>query len=201
VQLPTGGTVGFAARRFLTPVPASKPVTPGSTFIAAPRAGTDAIAAHLLGRGSHEAAGYSEQDVRNIAGYYADACRRGDVDPLVACAQMALETDALGSERAKRPECNPAGIGVTTAGQPGVVFGSWRSAVPAHVGRLLAYALPKGEGTAEQQALIEAAVASRPLDDALRGRAPALRGLGGAWRADPQYGQKIADVANAIRSG
>jgi hypothetical protein len=70
--------------------------------------------------------------------------------------------------------------------------------VRAHTGRLLAYALPAGHGTAQQRELVSEALAVRPLPDHLRGAAPTLGGLSGTWAHDPDYATKIAHVSNDI---
>ena len=66
-------------------------------------------------------------------------------------------------------------------------------------GRLLAYALPKDDGTDGQRKLIDEALKVRPLPDARRGAAPRLKGLAGSWAADPKYAEKIKGIANEIR--
>jgi hypothetical protein len=85
----------------------------------------------------------------------------------------------------------------------GCSFASWvGDAVPAHVGRLLAYALPAGAGTDVQQALIAQALAVRPLPPRYRGIAPTWKGLNGRWAVPGRsYAQRIAVVAAAIRRG
>lgn len=90
----------------------------------------------------------------------------------------------------------------------GVSFESWKDeSIPAHVGRLLAYALPKGTGTPEQQKLISFALSFRPLPDRVRGSAPTVRELGRAYNpsgsgwASPglMYGAKIEEVIRRMR--
>src|SRR5262249_36205671 len=80
-------------------------------------------------------------------------------------------------------------------------FPDLKTAVHAHTGRLLAYALPSGVESEAQHQLIERALEARPLDDKYRGIAPTLRGLAGTWAQDPDYASKVAAVANAIRYG
>jgi hypothetical protein len=65
---------------------------------------------------------------------------------------------------------------------------------------LVAYAVPERSETPAQEAIIDEALAWRPLPDAYRGVATRLRGLAGTWAADPQYAHKIAHVANEIRA-
>lgn len=98
------------------------------------------------------------------------------------------------------PGGRAAGIGITGPAAQPIVFGSWRRSVPAHLGRLLAYALPLGAGTAEQAALIEEALAWRPIPAQRRGVAARLSGLAGTWAADTAYASKLAQIAEEIRS-
>ncbi len=174
-------------------------ITPQATLISPPRAPRQNAETYLLARPHGQ---YTEADVRNIVGYYYSVATAGGVglDPLLAIAQMILETAHLTSYWSQRPRRNPAGIGVTGAPGAGVSFPSWFAAVQAHVGRLLAYSLPKGKEAAAQATLINKALAARPLPDALRGRAPRLQGLAGTWAKDPQYANKICAIANDILS-
>ena len=137
---------------------------------------------------------------------------------------------------AQRPRRNAAGVGVTGKKLPvtrdahgmaimpesgewalnagasewreGCSFESWKDeSIPAHIGRLLAYALPKGTGTAEQQKLISFALSFRPLPDKVRGSAPQVRELGRVYNpsglgwASPGlfYGAKIEERMRKIR--
>jgi hypothetical protein len=172
-------------------------VTTGSKLIAAPRAPADRPKQYLLAR-QHGA--YSGDDVRTIVGHYYTTCTAVGLDPLLMVAQMTEETGHLTSFWSQRPRRNLAGIGVT--GEPGVglSFAGLKIAVRAHVGRLLAYALPKGIGNQAQVQLIEEALAFRPLPDNRRGCAPTLAGLAGTYAADPDYAVKLARVANEIRT-
>ena len=171
-------------------------VTVDSVLLHAPRAPRRRPVQHVLAR-PHGA--YSDGSVRSIIGLYYDTATPVGLDPLLAVAQMVLETNALDSFWAQRPRRNPAGIGVT--GEPGVglSFPNWKTAVRAHVGRLLAYALADGQGDDAQRALIAEALSFRPLPPALLGIAPSLSGLAGTWARDPDYATSIARVANDIR--
>jgi hypothetical protein len=149
------------------------------------------------------------------------------LDPYLAIAQMIHETGNLTSFWAARPQRNPAGIGVNGQKQSeppadranwafntqrsqwerGVSFASWQNdAIPAHVGRLLAYFLPKGAENDIQRAVIERGLRYRALPDTMRGSASILRQLGKAHNPTGQgwaspgsdYGAKIAAVANRI---
>jgi hypothetical protein len=182
------------------PQPQSQPaghasVTPGSPLLAAASAPSARAGQYLLAR-PH--GGYSAGDVTEIVGLYYTTAGAVGLDPLLVVAQMAEETSHLTSFWSQRPRRNFAGIGVT--GQPGagLSFPDLKTAVRAHTGRLLAYALPAGTGTATQQQLIDEALAARPLPPQLRGAAVTLKGLAGTWAQDPQYAVKLAAVANDI---
>lgn len=141
---------------------------------------------------------YTDNDVWTIAGYYLDQAPIIQVDPLLAIAQMILETGNLTAWWAARPRCNPAGIGVTDAPRAGVSFGAWHASVPAHLGRLVAYATLPDDRTAVQRAAVLSALRWRPLPTERQGVAPTLSKLTGTWATDPTYGDKIARVATAI---
>jgi hypothetical protein len=166
-------------------------------------------------------------DIARIVGDYQ---RIGDLvglDWFLAIAQMAHETGSLTSWWAQPPRRNLAGIGVTGAwraglpdGTPGpapgpawawsdqlgrwlegVSFPTWGSdAVPAHLGRLLAYALPAGMGDLTQHSLIARALSYRSLPASYRGCAPTIVGLNGRWAVPgTDYGQRIMALAEAMR--
>jgi hypothetical protein len=172
-------------------------VTPGSPLLA-PASAPSARAEQYLQARPH--GGYSAGDVTQIVGLYYTTATAVGLDPLLAVAQMTEETAHLTSFWSQRPRRNFAGIGVT--GQPGagLSFPDLKTAVRAHTGRLLAYALPSGTGNPAQNQLIDEALAARPLPPHLRGAAATLGGLAGTWAQDPQYGVKLAAVANAIRT-
>jgi hypothetical protein len=141
---------------------------------------------------------YTDADVRYIVNRDFAVSIKAGVDPLVVSAQMDHETAHLSSYWSQRPRRNPAGIGVTGAPGAGVSFPRWIDSVDAHVGRLLAYALPKGAGTAEQKRLISIALSWRPLPDSYRGSAPTIYGLQGRWASDPYYASKLARAGDVI---
>jgi hypothetical protein len=171
-----------------------------------PRVGVDrlavAFAAHTstTGPGGPRWGEYTSADVTGIPGLYMALHRESGVDPLLSVAQLALETGWLGSWWSQRPRRNPAGIGVT--GQPGagVSFPAWTTSSRAHVGRLLAYALPLGTGTTAQRVLIAEALTWRPLPDGKRGTGATLGGLARSWAADPEYAVKVARIAALIQN-
>jgi len=165
---------------------------------------------------------YTPFDVRVICEAYRSVGERVGVDWFTALAQMAHETGNLTSFWSLRPQRNPAGIGVTgqwSATPPanpagwafnhqrqrwelGVSFPTWASdAVPAHIGRLLAYALRDEEANAEQRALICHALSYRPFPANLRGVAPRWVDLNGRWAVPgATYGQTIINLARRMSS-
>lgn len=195
-----------------------------SALLGRPAAGRQAV----ISRFPAPAGGYSEYDIRQqILPRYWSLCLSAGVDPILAIAQLAHETGSMRSFWSQRPQRNPAGIGVTgrhmqsppanKAGwayntdsrrwEQGVSFATWKDdAIVAHVGRLLAYALPAGSETPAQKDLIDRALTYRPLPLVMRGSAPYLRLLGQAYNPTGQgwakpgrtYGAKIADHANAL---
>jgi hypothetical protein len=113
---------------------------------------------------------------------------------------MELETGHMTSKASQPPRRNLAGIGITSSSTQGLSFATFDKAVRAHVGRLAAYAIPKGEGTQAQKALIAEALAVRPLPDAKRGVAVRLKGLSRNWAMDPKYAIKIAKIGKEIHT-
>ena len=143
--------------------------------------------------------GYTPGDLRTIFEAYRHTCEVGGLSLGVALAQVAHETGWLTSWWSAAPRRNPAGIGVNgnTWSNPPVgpaaydeKAKSWRSgnsfprwapdAVDAHVGRLLAYALPVGAENHQQARLIAIAGRARPIPELVRGCATVLRDLGRA---------------------
>lgn len=193
-----------------------------------PTASVAQLAAFILARPHGE---YTVHDIEAvIVPTYWRLCAEVGIDPTLAVAQMIHETGNLTSFWAARPQRNPAGIGVTGQRQAtrplntdgwafntqrqqweaGVSFATWEhDAIPAHVGRLLAYALPIGAENPVQRAAIERALRYRALPSRMRGSAPTLKQLGKAhnpmgqgW-ASPgvDYGAKIAAIAARIVTG
>lgn len=187
-----------------------------------------ALAARVLSRPTGE---YTSVAVREIVQGYLTTAGLVGVDPVLALAQCLHETGNLTSFWAARPRRNPAGLGVNGrrvspaeyAAHPdayppaawartddggaaaGLSFDGWvTAAIPAHVGRLLAYAVPVEARTGAQAMLIERATAQRRLPAIVHGSAPTLKQLGrvhntsGLGWADPGdgYGAAIARVAN-----
>lgn len=170
---------------------------------------------------------YTRADVRDILEAYWQACIPVGVNPLLAVSQMLHETGYLVSFWAQRPQRNAAGIGITgkhsqvkppnTDGwkyntqrnrwEMGVSFKSWKQhSIPAHVGRLLAYVLPAGDGSPEQLALRSQGLAARALPSVCFGSVTTLKDLGKVhnrsgygWADDGKlYGQMIAKIATSL---
>lgn len=164
---------------------------------------------------------YTSYDIDQIVEAYRTVGQRVGIDWFLAIAQMAHETGHLTSFWSLRPQRNPAGLGVdgsAVAGLPsdpppapsgwayntqrnrwekGISFPTWvNDSVPAHLGRLLAYALPDTEADAEQAQLIAQALAWRPLPTEKRGAARTYRALNGTWAVPgTTYGQTILALA------
>ena len=166
-----------------------------SRIIASPRVTEGQVARYLVPKYN---GAYTDADVRYIVDRDFNVSIKAGVDPLVVSAQMDHETAHLSSYWSQRPRRNPAGIGVTGAPGEGVSFPRWSDSVDAHVGRLLAYALPKGTGTVEQKRLIARALSWRPLPDSYRGSARTIYGLQGRWATDRYYAAKLARTGDAI---
>ena len=180
-----------------SPAPDPGPVDVRTALLAPARATRAQLDRHMLARPHGE---YTDANVRQIVGRYVTTSRAVGLDPLLVVSQMVLETGNLTSFWSQVPRRNPAGIGVTGEPGAGISFRSWKAAVRAHVGRLLAYVIPKGSENAAQRELIDEALAVRPLPEHLRGAAPTIEGLAGTWAADKKYAEKIARIANEIRS-
>lgn len=166
---------------------------------------------------------YTRYDITTIVQAYARIGSAAGVDWFLALAQCAHETGSLTSWWCARPRRNPAGIAVTGATLPGspdyppgrnwawdglvwregASFAAWDSdAVRAHLGRLLAYALPAGSGTPYQQELIAYALDVRGLSPANRGVALTITDLNGRWAVPgAEYGQRILSLAGRMRGG
>ena len=156
------------------------------------------------------------RDVPPLLAAYWERCGALGIDAALASAQLAHETDFLGSWWSLDPRRNPAGLGVTGAQSliprgrdwvwnpsirrfvQGLSFATWDAAIAAHLGRLLAYALPVGAGTTDQQAAIATALALRPLPATYRGAAPTLRGLNTRWATGSTYADGIVRRVNQL---
>jgi hypothetical protein len=172
-------------------------LTTSSKLLAPPRVGLDAVIVAFR----RNRVTYTPAEVHGIVWAYVDLAPSVGLDPLVALAQLALETGWLTSSWSAEPHRNPAGIGVT--GQPGagVDFPAWSDAARAHVGRLLAYAINIGAETPRQKMLIAEALGWRALPDLKRGKVVTVGQLSGTWAADPDYGAKLVRMAERIVAG
>jgi hypothetical protein len=166
-----------------------------SKLLADPR-GSEEHAFDELDR--HPNGEYESGAVRRIVDLYWETCTPAGLDPFFAVVQMSLETGFLSSHWSQRPRRNPAGIGVTGTPGVGISFSNWDTAVRAHVGRLLAYAIPSGGGTAKQRALITEALQVRTLPPDLRGSAPTLGRLERTWAQDKHYAEKLVQLGNTM---
>jgi hypothetical protein len=85
--------------------------------------------------------------------------------------------------------------------EKGLSFASWEEeAIPAHIGRMLAYALRDDQATPAQKAMIDKALAYRALPANLRGVAPTIVGFNGCWAfPGTTYGQRILAVMLRLR--
>lgn len=178
-------------------------ITPDSPILSSPSGTIDQCVKYIR---THPHGEYSDYDIGQIVKSYFETCAKGGIDPVMVIAQAIHETACFSSWWSQRPRRNPAGIGVTgrkslTVEKPrgawelkdgiwfeGVAFKAWATeSVPAHVGRLLAYALHNGQGTAHQHHLIGYALGIRPLPLSYRGAAPTWKGLAGRWAVPGQF--------------
>jgi hypothetical protein len=214
---------GFVSLDDLTPAPVPPPrlITPAPISVESPimadaRGDPARVIEAICSRPTGE---YTRRDIEHwIVPAYFQVCESVGVDPLIALAQMAHETGNLTSWWAARPRRNPAGLGVTGhksvvpfAGnipaafngamwEAGISFPSWcQHGIPAHIGRLVAYAVPPEQYTEAQRALVEYALNCRPLESAILGTAPRLSDLAGLWAADPEYDHKLVTWAQRLR--
>lgn len=203
------------------PIPAlDEPYTVHSALLAAITTPVEVV----IGRWRYSSAGgYTPYDTESILRAIWHLAASVGLDPVLIAAQMAHETGNLTSWWCGRPRRNPAGLRVTGrksliplgkdwAWNPntkrfhqGLSFPTWADdAIPEHLGRLLAYALPAGQGTPEQQALITRALTQAPLPASYRGCAPTLQGLEDTWATDGDpntesfYADRIAALANQL---
>lgn len=191
--------------------------TADSPILGEPKTSRERVSAYITSRPT---GGYSATDVANVIvpGYWSQSVVVG-IDPVLAIAQMLFETANLTSWWSQRPRRNPAGIGVTGRTQSrrpssgewarrgvggwaeGLSFATWEfDAIPAHIGRLLAYALTDAQANGPQQTAITRALRYRALPPVYRGVARTLSGLDGRWAVPGTgYGAKVAAIAEAMR--
>ncbi len=215
----------------LTAALAAPPYTADSPLCAGVPDAHDAFVAAVQRRCAGTRA-YDVTDLHLIASHYWLQATALGLDPWLAMAQCLHETANLSSWWAARPRRNPAGIGVTgqtrigTARDSmppswayddadriwryGLSFRGWLSdSIPAHLGRLLAYATLPATRTPAQQRAVTTALSYRPLPPPVHGSAPILQALGqvhnpsGHGWASPgtDYGARIAMIAHQLRGG
>jgi hypothetical protein len=190
-----------------------------SPIMSAPRC-TEKQASDYLANGK---GWYTKEEIAEIIvpSYFTYGTIFG-VDPCVAIAQLIHETGFLTSWWSNRPRRNPAGIGVT--GQTsnkrpnpsdlvnwayddgsgiwrkGLSFSEWKSvAIPAHVARLLDYAVPRSEMRLTQLTFVEENTRTRPVPPSVRGKSPTLAGLEGTWAFPGKgYADRLAHHMNRM---
>ena len=137
-------------------------------------------------------------DVATIMGYYWRYAPGVGVDPFLAAAQCIYETEALRSWWARRPRRNPANLGVRSR-VIGLSFATWEDAVQAHLGQLLAFAVPQATATEAQLEMMRRNPGHILIAPTARGAAPTLRDLNDRWDDIPDYAYRLLAVARAIR--
>lgn len=205
---------------FAQQYPTPEPYTEMSPILGVTASSALTVAERVAGRPGQK---YTPAEIRSIVATYYRICTPVGVNPLLAVAQMCHETGYLTSWWCDRPRRNAAGVGVTGQSRPatdphplprevwhldsvvgrwrhGCAFKSWEyESIPAHVGRLLRYALKPGTETPTQHLLMAQALGFRTLPEAYWGIAPTLRGLEGTWAVPGHtYADKIAAIANSL---
>lgn len=184
-------------------------------IINAPTCAQDRAAAYVLMQPKHGS--YTAREIDDIARAYWTHARACGVDPGVAWAQMLHESGALSSWWSQPPRHNPAGIGVNGATSDAQPVGAWAfdgalwragcsfpggwaaHAIPAHLGRLVAYAVKPHDRTAAQAAYVLMAEAARVLPFQLHGRCETVESLGGVWAKDAGYGGRLVTLLGIMR--
>jgi hypothetical protein len=207
------------------PAPTTAAITKHSPVLGKPTC-TQEQAARWLLKQRHD--DYTNGDLSlTIIPAYWELCLSVGINPAVPLAQLVKE-GSLYNFWGRRPQRNPAGIGVDgdksatkpadTTGwayntdrrqwEKGISFPSWVGhSIPAHVGRLVAWATKPHERTAAQQQLVEQALAYRNLELRLHGSVSELQHLGrvhnptGLGWASPgtDYGEKLAEFMTAMQ--
>jgi hypothetical protein len=126
----------------------------------------------------------------DLAVLYVEEGAAEGVNHDAAFAQMCLETGFLRFGGLVNPEMNNfCGLGSIGPGQPGERFPNPRTGVRAHIQHLKAYATA---GPLNQE-LVD------PRYKWVRyGTSPEIKGLAGAWAADPQYAEKIDSILTRL---
>lgn len=189
-------------------------ITVDTPLLSAPRCTEEQAIRYVLSRPHGE---YTDFDIGSIISAYFHVAGQAGIDPCLALAQSIHETANFSSWWAGRPRRNPAGIGVNgetrkdvpadrqnwawdgAVWRAGLSFPTWAvDAIPAHIGRLLAYATMPAARTQIQAALVERALALRPLPAHYHGAAPTLAGLNRRWAVGRGYAAAIAKIANGV---
>lgn len=190
-------------------------ITRDYPIISKPQREQKQVAAYLSNRPKGN---YTNEEISGIIvpAYYEQGLWVG-VDPVVAIVQMIHETGYLSSWWSARPRRNPAGIGVTgqmkqnitiaekesgawaydgdlKIWKKGMSFANWTDeSIPAHIARLLGYAIKPENMTKEQKAFYDKYTAARPLPPRVQGCAPTLAGLEGTWAVPGKgYADRLA---------
>jgi hypothetical protein len=195
-------------------------ITRDSSIMGDPSCTQEAAFEYLKGKKNCK---YTDADIKDaiIPAYYEQG-RKSGVNPTVAIAQMIHETGYLTSWWCARPRRNPAGIGVTGQTAPhlppnaginewaydatekiwkkGLPFESWVfNSVPAHMARLLGYALSPKQMDDNQWYYFSLHTARRSVPARIIGCAPTLAGLEGTWAVPGKgYADKLAAHCNGM---
>ncbi|MBX0328684.1 glucosaminidase domain-containing protein [Oscillochloris sp. ZM17-4] len=203
-------------------------ITELSSIFGPATAGEEQVTLAILARPHTE---YTDYDIAGvIVPTYFDYCLGVGINPVIVLAQMVWETGNLTSWWCGRPQRNPAGIGVNGRRQAetpadrtawawkaeyrlwlaGVSFDTWKDdAIPAHIGRLLAWFTKPAQRSVIQRQLIDRALTYRPLDLKHHGSATCLKHLGKVhnpsgegWASPgPTYGRNLATTALRLERG
>jgi hypothetical protein len=132
-----------------------------------------------------------EERVARLAALYMDEAAYEGVNWDIAFVQMCLETGFLRFGGLVTEDMNNfCGLGATDQQHPGHSFPDARTGIRAHIQHLKAYA--------STEALAGECVDPRFHYVNPRGRAPDIYGLAGSWAADPEYGNKLADLLERL---
>ncbi|NJP07629.1 MAG: hypothetical protein HC837_19425, partial [Chloroflexaceae bacterium] len=137
-------------------------------------------------------------DVDLIMSYYWHYAHSAGLDPFLAAAQCVLETDALRSAEAARPQRNPARL--QDASGHGLAFRTWDESVQVHLGYLLGLTLQKDPEDAQRK-IIRAYTSVAPLPSEQRGRLQQLADFDAIWSHTPGYAQRLLELMHTIQKG
>jgi hypothetical protein len=134
--------------------------------------------------------GAEKNFTEDLAAFYVEEGAAEGVNHDVAFAQMCLETWYLRFGNLVKPEMNNfCGLGAIGPGQPGEWFPTPRIGVRAQIQHLKAYATTEPLN----QELVD------PRYKWVRyGASPEIKGLAGAWAADPKYAEKIGSILTRL---